>query len=97
MQSQGHQVGILTGRPEADKDENLKLLAEYGIKPDFFVGKPDDSGLENGSFKAAVCTKLGIDVLFDDFEADNPQMLACFFASNQTTTPFTSWSLAQSG
>lgn len=95
MQAQGHQVGILTGRPESDKKENLKLLAGYGITPDFFVGKPDDPNLENGSFKAAVCTKLGIDVLFDDFEADDPQMLACFFSANQTTTPFTSWSLPQ--
>jgi ribonucleotide monophosphatase NagD (HAD superfamily) len=35
--------------------------------------------------------EVGIDVLFDDFQCDDPKMLAEFFSINQTTIPFTSW------
>ena len=97
LQAGGNKVGILTARPEHDKEENLAQLKDLGITPDFYVGKPDDTNLPDGVFKAAVCTKLGIDLLFDDFESSNPQMLGDFFATNATTVPFTSWAYDPKG
>jgi hypothetical protein len=40
-----------------------------------------------------VCNELGADVLFDDFQANDPRMLAEFFSLNTTTIPMTSWAL----
>jgi len=93
MQAAGNKVGILTGRPQSQKDALLEQLKSLGIAPDFFIGKPDDSQLPNGVFKAIACRDLGIDVLFDDFQCDDPTMLADFFSLNQQTIPFTSWAL----
>jgi hypothetical protein len=93
MQAAGSKVGILTGRPESQKDTLTEQLKALGIAPDFFVAKPDDSTLPNGAFKAIACRDLGIDVLFDDFQCDDPAMLAEFFSRNQKTIPFISWAL----
>jgi len=91
MQAAGNKVGILTGRPESEKDMLIEQLKALAIAPDFFIGKPDDSQLPNGVFKAIACRDLGIDILFDDFQCDDPKMLADFFSLNQKTIPFTSW------
>ena len=92
MQHAGDKVGILTGRPSSEVGTPTEQLKALGIAPDFFIAKPDDSTLCNGVFKAIACRDLGIDVLFDDFQCDDPKMLAEFFSLNQTTIPFTSWS-----
>jgi hypothetical protein len=93
MQAAGHEVGILTGRPASENEQNLAMLKDLGITPDFYVGKPDATDLSNGSFKALACNALGIDVLFDDFECNDPAMLADFFSASPSTTCFTSWAL----
>lgn len=89
-----NQIGILTGRTESQKDELVKILEKMDIHPDFFIGMPDDLKKKDfpvGMFKAKVCNELGVDLLFDDFETDDPQMLADFFSMNQKTVPFTSF------
>src|SRR5947209_213184 len=91
LQKAGHKVGILTARKESHTKESLKALLELGIKPDFYIAKPDDVELPDGLFKATVCNEMEIDYLFDDFEADNPTMLADFFSVAKHTVPFTSW------
>ena len=91
MQSGGNKVGILTARSEDQKDTLLAQLADSGITPDFFIGKPNNLEVSDGTFKALVCQELGIDLLFDDFEASDPSMLGDFFAANYSTVPFTSW------
>jgi hypothetical protein len=63
LQAGGNKIGILTARPEADKDENLAQLKDLGITPDFYVGKPNDTDLSDGTFNAAACSQLGIDLL----------------------------------
>jgi 3-deoxy-D-manno-octulosonate 8-phosphate phosphatase KdsC-like HAD superfamily phosphatase len=97
MQAAGHEVGILTGRPASEREQNLTMLTQLGITPSFYVGKPDHTTLEDGEFKALACTALAIDVLFDDFEHDDPAMLASFFSLCPTTTCFTSWTLPPVG
>lgn len=94
MQSNSNAVGILTGRPESEKEEILKALAGIDIKPDFYIGMPDEMKKQDfppGIYKATVCNDLKVDLLFDDFQTNDPKMLADFFSMNQTTVPFTSW------
>src|SRR6266566_4899474 len=91
MQSTGNSVGILTRRPDEESKKMIEVLASMGIKPDFYVGMPrgiDKKNYPAGIFKGIACKDLEIDVLFDDFESDNPQMLADFFSVNQHTEPF---------
>lgn len=94
MQSQGNKVGILSARPDGQKEEVTNFLKENGIAPDFFIGMPEDKrkeGFSQGIFKAVVCNELGVDILFDDFQYNDSQMLADFFTWNNKTTPFTGW------
>jgi phosphoglycolate phosphatase-like HAD superfamily hydrolase len=92
LQKAGARVGVLTARPDHEQEDIGKAAAEVGFTPDFVVCKPDDlAPLPDGVFKAEVCTKLGIDVLYDDMESDNPTMIADFFAHNTHTVVFTSW------
>jgi hypothetical protein len=94
MQKLGHKVGVLTANPNHDKENNLDLLAKLSIKPDFYVGKPDDlRDYPDGIFKGKVCNELDIDVLFDDFNHNDDKMIADFFTINSKTIPFTSWGL----
>jgi len=93
---EGHpnKIGILTGRAESQKEKMVEVLNKMDIHPDFFIGMPDDMREKEypaGIFKATVCNELGVDLLFDDFETDDPQMLADFFSLNQKTVPFTSF------
>ena len=53
----------------------------------FSFSKPDDLDVPDGPFKATVCNELGIDDLFDDFEADNPAMLAGLISVAQKDGP----------
>lgn len=93
-QDQGAKVGIITVRPEKDKEVVLKALEEIGINPDFFIAMPDkmrELEFSSGIFKALVCNYLGVDVLYDDFESDDNGMMGDFFTYNQKTKPFTSF------
>lgn len=94
MQASGSSVGVLTARPDDQKEAILDALEKIGIKPSFFVGLPKDiegKEISHGLFKAKVCNELEVDLLFDDFQTSDNAMLADFFSNNQKTVPFTSW------
>ncbi len=87
-----NEVGILTARSEEQKEEVLKQLESVGIKPDFYIGKPEQlKGVPNGVYKGLVCKEADIDILFDDFDYSDEKMVADFFSVNSKTVPFTSW------
>lgn len=89
----GNSVGIVTARPASQKEDDLKTLRQIGIDPDFYVARPDDlpESISHGTFKADACNKLGVDVIFDDFDNSDNAMVADFFCANTRTIPFTSW------
>lgn len=92
FQDQGVKVGVLTGRPTKEKEMITKALEEVGIHPDFVTTMPDNLKVRSfpvGIFKGIVCTNLKVDVLYDDFESDDPTMMGDFFTYNQSTTIFT--------
>lgn len=91
MQAGGCKVGVLTARTEDEKDGIEEALKEGGFKMDFCVTKPSDFSSSDGTFKAIVCKEFDVDILFDDFETNDPKMLADFFSVNTHTVPFTSW------
>jgi hypothetical protein len=91
FQSKGVKVGIVTANHQDKKSEYLDTLEKLGIKPDFFIGFPEDNTKDAGTFKGNVCKDLKIDVMFDDFHNNDPKMLADFFAANDSTIPISSW------
>lgn len=89
LQHSNNEVGILTARPDSKQDETLKYLEKVGIKPDFCISKPDKfEKIPNGIYKAVACNKMGINVLFDDFEGDDPKVQEEFYKYNTSTVPF---------
>jgi hypothetical protein len=93
MQSKGAKVGILTGRPESDKNAVVKALEGAGLKLDFYLFKPQEfEKFPNGVWKAVVCRYLGVDFLFDDFQHDDPEFVSDFVdVVGNTTVPFTTF------
>lgn len=92
FQKQGAKVGILSGRPAKEKEAIEEALDEVGIEPDFVTLMPDklkEMDFPVGIFKGIVCTQLEVDVLYDDFQSDDPTMMGDFFSYNQKTTIFT--------
>ncbi len=75
MQAAGHQVGMLTGHHEHSKDKDIKLMMSRGFpKPDFWIGRPNGTRWQGGSYKPRMIEKHNIDYHFDD----------CDFSSKKT-------------
>ena len=92
FQKGDNKIGIITYRPSEEREGILEYLTRLGIKPDFYIDRAGVVGdTPPGVFKATVCNELGVDLLFDDFQSDDPNMLGDFFTHNVKTVPFTSW------
>lgn len=91
MKDAGHKVGILTGE-STSIDDIKSVLSDLKIDADFIIQRPEDlKDFPIGIFKGEICKKMGIDVLFDDFQCSDPTIISDFFSVNNTTIPFTSW------
>lgn len=68
LQSQGHEVGILTGHDYRIEPEDRRLLiSRCNFTPDFFLNRNDQELLmEVREWKAGVIERERIDVAFDD-------------------------------
>src|SRR5947209_7601840 len=92
LQKQGYQVGILTARSQTDQEELLRHVIEKShFVPDFLVCKSNTEPVSDGLWKGQVCREFPVDILFDDFEASDPRMIADFFSVNTNTLALTSW------
>lgn len=71
----GHTVGILTAHTKDIEEADKRLLKARGFSDiDFFINKPDPNTLSK-QWKIKKCEEEGIDILFDDFDTDLPQVL----------------------
>lgn len=80
-QKVGIKVGILTSRPESDKQIVAKVLEKCKLKMDFLAFMPDEFKNQNlppGVWKGVLCRLMKVDILYDDFQRDNPQFVADF-------------------
>lgn len=80
-QKAGTKVGIITGRPDSNKEHIAKILEKVGIKMDFLLFKPDifqDMNLPNGIWKGVLCRMMKVDILFDDLEHNDPVVITDF-------------------
>jgi hypothetical protein len=93
VQAKGVEVGILTARPDKEKDEFVKAFDKVGLKFDFILFKPEAlEHISNGAWKAVMCRALKIDYLFDDLQHDDPQFVSDFTeVVAGTTVPFTTF------
>jgi len=81
-QKVGIKVGILTSRPESDRQPVIEVFEKVGLKLDFYMFMPDslkNADLPAGVWKGILCRIIAADILWDDFEHGNIQMIADFF------------------
>jgi len=91
LQSEGCEVGLLTGIKEDQSEIVIDAFKKKGITLDFAYFKPEElNKLPNGVWKAVICRYKKIDYLFDDFQHDNPEFVADFIETiGDATVPFT--------
>lgn len=67
MQAAGHTVGCLTGHAERSREADIELMMRRGFpRPQFWIGRPDDSKEHGGTFKPRMIREHDIDIHFDD-------------------------------
>lgn len=83
MKDRGHTIGILTAHfSEIYAPRDLNLWREYGFpEPDFYIARDGEEEHEMliGEWKRKMVRLHGIDVLFDDFGGNNPDIENTFF------------------
>ena len=77
MQSNGHQVGILTSHKIIHECADRALLEKRAFpKPDFYIGRPlDCKGMDYAVLKSLAIREHKIDIHFDDLDADKLRTL----------------------
>lgn len=91
-QAVGVKVGIITSRLESDKSSVAAVLDQVKIKMDFLAFLPDEfanKGIPHGVWKAILCRVMKVDLLFDDFQRDDPTFIADFVEIAKGTKVFT--------
>jgi hydroxymethylpyrimidine pyrophosphatase-like HAD family hydrolase len=80
MQSQGHEVGILTGHVAAAKEHDVQLMVARGFPvPNFYIGKVGDEVNYNGAIsKSKAILSNQIDMHFDDYDFNNLETTKLF-------------------
>ena len=82
MKTRGHEIGILTAHYyETYLDPDLKLWKLRGFpKPDFYIARKgeDEHRMLIGDWKRKSVLEFEIDVLFDDFGGNNPDIEQSF-------------------
>ena len=61
----GHEVHIITYRPDSDQASIARELDELGV-PRTAIHRPDGFGQAPAPWKRDVCTRLGVHLLIDD-------------------------------
>ena len=83
MKARGHIIGILTAHYyETYAAPDLNLWTRRGFpEPDFYIAKKgeDEHNMLTGEWKRKMIKLHGIDVLFDDFGGNNPDIENTFF------------------
>lgn len=78
MKKDGHEIGILTAHSHDYRNKDLDLWAKRGFPaPDFYISMGDEFELI-GEFKRWAVDYHRIDVLFDDFGGNNPDIEKSF-------------------
>lgn len=83
FKSLGHEVGILTAHTPDFIEKDLKLWEHRGFpRADFYICKPKAETFI-GEFKRQAIIENNINILFDDFGGNNPDIEKTFF-ENET-------------
>lgn len=94
MQNAGAKVIVLTARPSDELEELGEVFKKVDINPDYLITMPEkmkEMRFPPGIYKAFICKYLQINVLYDDFQSNDPEMISDFFEYNQDTIPFSSF------
>ena len=83
LQTQGHQVGCLTGHAAETEAADVRLMMSRGFPaPNFYFGRtPEFIPLNGAHFKLTMIEKHRIAMHFDDFDYNNPETRRIFDAS----------------
>lgn len=77
MRNMGHQVGVLSGRPDSMMSSVTEWFNEHNVgEPDFCFMRSQEveKATPNGAhFKSMIIQQESIDFHFDDYDYDNPE------------------------
>ncbi len=76
LRNLGHEVGILTAHSKDIEGADKRLLKARGFpEVDFFINKTNkEKKLSSKEWKIKKCEEYDIDILFDDFDTNLPQV-----------------------